>query len=99
MTAVAVDYEETDLNLLFFFAGSEDEDDDTVKSLRTFAALPKKTPLLVIVDIPNQMKYVSDDEVSETSVRNMVEGYLKVACPEGNPTLDGKPSLEGKPLR
>ena len=94
MTAVSVDYEESDLNLLFFYAGSEDDDDDIVASLRTFAALPDKKPLLVILDIPNQMKYVSDDEVSEKSVRNMVEGYLRVISPE-----DGKPSLEGRPLR
>ena len=75
-------------DLLFFYTGSEDE--ELVKSLRTFAKIPNKTPqadVLALVDIPNQKKYVSDaKEIDEKAVRDMVKGYN-----EG--------SLQGEPLK
>ena len=37
-----------------FFYSDEDDEDDIGKSLRGFASLPSTTPLLVLLDIPNQ---------------------------------------------
>ena len=85
MEVVAVEFKKAnpDSILLFFFAG-KDDDDDIAASRRSFAKFPNKTPLLALVDIPNQMGYASDAEVvNEQGVRGMVENYK-----EG--TLQGK---------
>ena len=44
---------EAEPDMRFFYAGDND-DDDIVNSLRQFAALPTRNPLVVIVDIPDQ---------------------------------------------
>ena len=44
---------EPDTEMRFFYAG-ENDDDDIVTSLRTFAHLSTKDPLVVIIDIPDQ---------------------------------------------
>lgn len=61
-----------------FYVAGEDDDDDIVNSLRRFAKLPTKTPLLVIVDIPSQQVFVcEEDEVNDEVVRRFLEGYTK----------------------
>lgn len=67
-------HDNPDSDLLFFYAG---EDPDSVAaSLITFADLPKRMPLLAIIDIPNQKKYVSEAEsITEDTVRDMVQVY------------------------
>ena len=73
MEAIAVEYlKDQNFPLLFFYVDSED---GIIQSLRTFAKLPSETPLLAIVDIPNQVKYVLDDKVSEESVHKMIADY------------------------
>ena len=45
----------------FFYAGGVDDADDIVDSLRNFASLPAKLPLLVMINIPNQVtSYLSE---------------------------------------
>lgn len=74
-------------NLLFFYANAKEGPDSVAASLISFADLPKRTPLLAIVDIPNQRKYVSETEsVTEDVVRDMVEVF-------------NSGSLEGSPLK
>jgi len=70
----------------FFYAGSGDgSDDDIVQSLRQFANLGDATPLLTIVDIPEQVVYVSDaKDITESLIREYLTKYL-------DKTLDGKP--------
>ena len=88
MEVVAVEFKKAnhDSDLLFFCAG-KDDDDDIAGSLRSFAKFPNKTPLLALVDIPNQIGYTSDAEVvNQQVVHDMVKSYK-----EG--------TLQGKPLR
>lgn len=54
----------------FFYAGS----DDTADSLRDFICLPEEDNVLVILDIPSQKLYVSDDDVL---TREGVEKFVK----------------------
>lgn len=86
IVAEEVKKDNPDSDLLFYYTG-KDEEDDIAKSLRSFAKFPEKTPLLTVVDIPNQMRYVSDAEsVSEKDVRDIAKGY-------------SIQSLQGQPLR
>lgn len=76
MEIVALEYKkEPDPELHFYYAVSED-DFKCITSLRVFAKLPNKTPLLAIVDIPKQVTYVSEAaEIDENAVRDMINGY------------------------
>ena len=71
--------------MYFFYAGTGDgSDDDIVQSLRHFASLPDRDPLLCIIDIPDQKTFTCDEaEVNEKTIRKFLEGYF-------NKTLDGK---------
>lgn len=70
--------------LLFFYA-CVNEGQDVAASLIQFADLPKKTPLLAIIDIPNQKKYLSETvSITEDTVRNMIEVFQRGEL-EGNP--------------
>lgn len=76
----------TDPEVLFFYT-DVDEEDDIPASLRSFAKLPEKNPLLALVDIPGQTVYVvEEDQLGEKQVRNLFEGYQKK-------------TIEGRPLR
>jgi len=70
----------------FFYAGSGDgSEDDIVQSLRQFANLGETSPLLTIIDIPEQTVYVSDvKDMTEPLIREYLNKYLAK-------TLDGKP--------
>ena len=46
----------------------EDDDDDIVTSLRNFAKLPERLPLLVIIDIPGQEVFISDATTVDAAV-------------------------------
>lgn len=50
---IAEQLKERETEMRFFYAGDND-DDDIVSSLRGFANLPSKNPLVVIIDIPDQ---------------------------------------------
>ena len=67
----------------FFYAKGDDISD----SLREFGQLPDDDNLLVILDIPNQMRYISEEDVL---TREAVEKFV-------TDFTDGK--LEGKKLR
>ena len=71
--------------MYFFYTGTGDgSDDDIVQSLRQFASLPTRNPLLTIIDIPDQKTYTSEEtEVDENVVRAFLEGYF-------NKTIEGK---------
>ena len=61
--------------ILFFYTNPK-EDDEIVQSLYSFAKLTAKPPLLVLFDIPDQKRYVSEaTDVNEKAVREIVEGY------------------------
>ena len=63
-----------DPDLHFYYAVSDEF--ECIPSLRVFAKLPNKTPLLAIVDIPKQVTYVSEAaEINESAVRDMVNAY------------------------
>lgn len=73
-----------DEQVLFFYTDMDD-DDDIPASLRSFAKLPDKNPLLTLVDIPDQMVYVKDeDQLGETQVRELLEDYQ-------NKSITGRP--------
>ena len=64
-----------DYNILFFYTDPKEEE-DIIQSLRSFARLPAKTPLLAVLDIPRGKQYVSDaDKIIEATVREMVKGF------------------------
>lgn len=69
--------------LRFFFA-SQVEDDGVVESLREFAGLPVKNPLMAITDIPQQQVFISDKAPdTQEIVSDFLQGYL-------NSSLTGK---------
>ena len=72
--------------MYFFYTGTGDgSDDDIVQSLRQFANLPTRNPLLTIIDIPDQQRFTCDEkDVNEQVIRQFVEGYI-------NKTIEGKP--------
>ena len=72
--------------MYFFYAGCGDgSDDDIVRSLQQFANLPNTTPLLTIIDIPEQTVFVSDTkDITEPVIRDFLDKYQAK-------TLDGKP--------
>ena len=77
------------MELCFFYCSKgedeEDEDDEIVTSLRNFAKLPDRLPLLVIIDIPSQQVFVSDKTtIDAAAVEEFVRSY------EGK-TLQGNP--------
>lgn len=72
-------------DLLFFYANVKEGQDSVAASLIQFADLPKKTPLLAIIDIPNQTKYVSETvSITEDTVRDMIEVFERGEL-KGNP--------------
>jgi nucleoredoxin len=90
MEAVAVEYykEKTneDPTILFFYTNPKEEE-HIAQSLRSFARIPDKIPVLVVLDIPQQKQYLSSaDVIDEKAVREMVEGY-KADSLEGMPLL------------
>ncbi len=60
------------LCLLFMYQG-----EDMADSLRDFLKLGDKTPLLVLVDIPEQKKYVHSGKIDQGEVRRLVEKFKK----------------------
>eukprot|EP00731_Ephydatia_muelleri_P022587 Em0015g170a len=81
--------QEKEVELCFFYCSKgedeEDEDDEIVTSLRNFAKLPDRLPLLVIIDIPSQQVFVSDKTtIDAAAVEEFVRSY------EGK-TLQGNP--------
>ena len=77
---------DADPEVIFFYTDLDD-DDDIPTSLRSFAKLPEKNPLLALVDIPGQKVYVVEEgQLGEKQVRDLLEGYQKK-------------TIEGKPLR
>lgn len=89
LEAVALECNEkydADPPILFFYTNPKEED-DIVQSLCLFARLPAKIPLLALLDVPRQMKYVSDaDVIDKGAVQEMVKGFREQ-------------SLEGRPLK
>lgn len=88
MEPVSLEYHKTiDMNdarnscrLMHFFYGgcSKDEDDEETvgEQLRDFAELPDKTPLLVLLDIQNQSKYICDkSKITTEVVSDFLKGY------------------------
>ncbi|KAH3857612.1 hypothetical protein DPMN_100223, partial [Dreissena polymorpha] len=65
---------------LFFFIGA---DDDICDPVRNFAALPDSTPLLTILDFPEQKVYISKERENITSniVSQFVQDYLNGILP------------------
>lgn len=66
---------------VFFFYTKGDETSD---SLRDFAQLPDDDNLLVILDIPSQMVYISEEDVLTR------EGVMKFVTDFANNKLEGK---------
>ncbi|WAR02495.1 NXN-like protein [Mya arenaria] len=65
---------------LFFFIGADDEICDPV---RNFANLPDQTPLLTILDFPEQKVYVSEEKKNVTTeiAAKFVQDYLNETLP------------------
>ena len=63
----------------FFYGGhnkDEDEEETVGEQLRDFAELPDRTPLLVLLDIPNQTKYICDQsKITTEVVSDFLKGY------------------------
>lgn len=77
MTVIALEVQKENpgFDLHFYYLVTED-DGGFIQSFRQFAELPNRTPLLAIVDIPKQIKYVSEiTEIDENTVRTMVNDY------------------------
>lgn len=69
-------HDNPDFDLLFFYANAKEGQDSVAASLIQFADLPKKTPLLVIIDIPNRKKYVSETvSITEDTVHDMIKVF------------------------
>ncbi|KAK3084014.1 hypothetical protein FSP39_006734 [Pinctada imbricata] len=61
-----------DQDLLFFFAA----DDEIVDSVRKFAHLDNRCPLLVVLDCPESKVYISPEtKITKEVVRDFVQGY------------------------
>ena len=75
--------------LCFFYCSKEEDagedDEEIVTSLRNFAKLPERLPLLSIIDIPGQKVYVSDKTTIDAGV---VEEFVRSYEAK---TLSGKP--------
>lgn len=67
--------------MVFFYT----KGDETAESLHDFAQLPDDDNLLIILDIPSQNVYVSDDDVLTK------EGIEKFVNDFAAGKLDGKP--------
>ncbi|XP_067650259.1 paxillin-like isoform X1 [Haliotis asinina] len=59
---------------IFFFYGGDDEFCDQV---RDFAHLDDQSPLLVILDLPNQQVYVCSEPITPESATLFVDNYLE----------------------
>ena len=63
----------------FFYGGhhkDEDEEETVGEQLREFAELPDKTPLLALLDIQNQSKYICDQsKITTEVVSDFLKGY------------------------
>ncbi|XP_071110864.1 nucleoredoxin-like [Haliotis cracherodii] len=59
---------------IFFFYGGDDEFCDQV---RDFAHLDDQSPLLVILDLPNQQVYVCSEPITPESATVFVDNYLE----------------------
>ena len=72
--------------MYFFYTGTGDgSEDDIVQSLRQFASLPTRNPLLTIIDIPDQQTFTCEEkDLNEQAIREFLEGYI-------NKTIEGKP--------
>lgn len=70
-------------DISFFVSGN----DGLGGRIRDFASLPQNEKVMVILDIPSQAKYVSEDEITLDNVKTFVEGFL-------NKTLTAKPIRE-----
>ena len=82
----------TEQVVYFCYAGTgsggkddEDDDDDLVTSLRGFAKLPDKVPLVFLIDIPGQQVFLDDkdggpnlpdDASMAAECKRLLEGYL-----------------------
>ena len=65
---------EADERLVFMYSGPKTEDLGT--SLRNFVKLPDKTPVLFIVNIPEQKKYIcEEDSITADVIRRVVEEF------------------------
>jgi len=61
-----------DDQILFMYT----DNDDSIDMVRDFAQLPQKSPLLVIMDIPHQCKYVAEShELTAENVEKFVADY------------------------
>lgn len=64
---------------LFFFIGA---DEDICDPVRNFASLGDQTPLLAILDFPEQKVYINDDkDITTEVVKKFVKGYLDGTLP------------------
>lgn len=64
---------------LFFFIGADEEICDSV---RVFASLPEQTPLLTILDFPEQKVYISEEKnITTEHVCSFVKDYLNETLP------------------
>ena len=75
---------DADSRILFFYT-NPNEEEEIIKSLCSFAKLPAKPPLLALLDVPREMKYVSDaDVIDKGVVQEMVKGFREQSL-EGQP--------------
>lgn len=62
--------------LKFFYTGPNSSEDDIGGSLRGFLRLPDRTPLVFITNIPEQSKFVCDeDDITSGVVQELVDNY------------------------
>ena len=68
-------HKKEDDSVLFFY--SNPNDDDIAENLVSFLGLAQTKPLVVLVNIPEQCKYVCKaKELSETAIKEFVDDYL-----------------------
>ena len=69
--------------LIHFYFGSATSDDDVGEQLRQFAKLPDQLPLVVILDVPNQSKYICSKKIlTQKIVNEFLKGYKEGTLPK-----------------
>lgn len=69
--------------LIHFYFGSATSDDDVGEQLRQFAELPDQLPLLAILDVPNQSKYICTKKIlTQKIAKEFLKGYREGSLPK-----------------
>lgn len=72
-----------DKKLIQFYFGAASDEDDVGEQLRSFADLPSKLPLLVMLDIPEQVKYIcTKKRLTHQVVSDFLKGYQQGKLPK-----------------